>query len=83
MYTYMCGEHTRWHVWWRRNENGWSYRNFHRKKNRANELYDGKNLCTRKRGRTERGEVFPKIPARMQVKCTFIAPCEKFAIYLS
>jgi len=53
------------------------------KKNRVNELYGGRNLCTRKRGRTERDEIFPRIPARMQVKCTFIASCEKFAIYSS
>lgn len=48
----MYGKHTRWHVWWRRNTTAGRIIIFTRK-NRANELYDGRNLCTRKRGRTE------------------------------
>jgi hypothetical protein len=53
-----------------RNEMACRIRNF--RVNRANELYGGRNLCTRKRGRTRASWGIPEYPeARTQVKFTF------------
>ena len=62
--------------------NGRSYHNFH-EKNRVNELCSGRNLYTQKCERTEQGEVFPRILARMQVKYFEHFVREKFTIYVS
>lgn len=65
----MCGEHSLARM--ENKRNGWSYRNFRELENRANELYGGRNLCTRRRGRIEWNKVFSRILARTQNEIYF------------